>query len=571
MKKPLLLTFTILSFQILSQNFQWVKELGYGNSQTSSEAITIDSNGSIYTTGSFQGTADFDPGPGTYNLTLNATGINTDIFISKLDFMGNFVWVKSIGGINASANNSDLAASICTDSQGNVYVTGQFRATVDFDPGSGIQLVTAAGVNDIFILKLDPSGNYIWVRTFGDTGIDYGTAISTDSFGNIYTTGNFNGTIDFDPSSGVSNISSFNDDLFILKLDPSGSLVWIKNMGGSISQCSPSSIHLDSFGNIYTTGNFYGSVDFDPNMATFTLTANASSIFISKLNAQGDFIWAKSMGSTTQNSGGQSIETDQLGNVYTTGYFQGVADFDPNIGTYTYTAGGSNAFVSKLDVNGNFVWAKSIGQTWSDDCQASSIKIDPFGFLYSTGFFHGYIDFDPGISTTILNANGHSVYVLKLDTAGNFISVKDINTNGYSSGNGLTLNSQGDVLATGTFDRLIDFNNNLGIDTLTTIGFQTHSFIVKYSDISSGINQIQVYLSDQINIFPNPNSGQFNVKSKDNMSLSLINNLGQIVETIELNEVNGYQQTIQINTSGIYYINGVTEQSTVKQKIIVTH
>ena len=176
-------------------------------------AITTDASGNVYTTGTFTGTVDFDPGIGTTNLTSAGS---EDIFVSKLDGAGNFVWAKRLGGASF-----DFAYGIAVGSSGTVYTTGRFFGTADFDPSGGTWSLTSAGASDIFVSKLDSAGNFVWAKRMGGTPGDEANAIAVDASGNVYTTGGFFGTADFDPGSGISNLTSVGlNDIFVSKLSP---------------------------------------------------------------------------------------------------------------------------------------------------------------------------------------------------------------------------------------------------------------------------------------------------------------------------------------------------------------
>jgi hypothetical protein len=396
-------------------NFIWAKQLG-GTSYAESRSITLDALGNVYTTGSFQQTADFNPGALVFN--LSAIG-NYDIFISKLDTSGNFVWAKQFGG----ANTED-ALSITTDTAGNVYTTGSFSAKVDFDPGIGLYRMTSNGFRDIFISKLDPSGNFIWAKQLGGAGNDQANSIVTDKAGNIYTTGYFEGILDFDPDSFLNfNLTSAGDhDIFISKLDSAGKFVFAKQMGGPVRDVA-NSITIDASGNIYTTGSFQQTGDFDPGVLVFNLTANGYDIFISKLDTSGNFIWAKQFGGTGLDEG-QSSVVDSAGNIFTTGRFDGTTDFDPGVGVYNLTSTGlRDIFIFELDVFGNLSWAKQIGGTGIDDAFSNSIAIDVGGNIYTTGCFKGTFDFDPdlgifSLASFAVGAFNFDVFVHKLGQSG---------------------------------------------------------------------------------------------------------------------------------------------------------
>ncbi|HIK12454.1 MAG TPA: DUF4347 domain-containing protein [Oscillatoriaceae cyanobacterium M33_DOE_052] len=323
-------------------DYLWAKSLGStGNDR--GWGITLDSSDNIYTIGAFNGTVDFDPGAG--NAPLTSAGAE-DIFITKFDPNGNYIWAQSFGG-----TAGDYGYKIAPDGSGNIYTTGHFYNTVDFDPGPGTANLTAIGtLNDIFISKLDASGNYVWARSFGDGGYDSSLDITVDSSGNSYTTGYFYATVDFDPGAGVASFTSTGGtwDAFIVKLDPNGNYIWAKSLG-STGDDFGQSIVLDNSGNTYITGSFTGTVDFDPGPGVANLTsAGGDDIFVVKLDANGDYVWAKNLGGGS-NESGYGIAADNSSSIYTTGYFSGTGDFDPNTGVTNLTSVGSNdIFIAKL-------------------------------------------------------------------------------------------------------------------------------------------------------------------------------------------------------------------------------
>ncbi len=358
-----------------SGNFIWATAIG---GICNSIAIDTAGSGDVYTTGFFNGTVDFDPGVGVFNLTSAG---NTDIFISKLDSSGNFVWAKAMGGTDNF--NGDYGYCIALDASGNVYTTGRFKETVDFDPdSSGSFNLTSLGYHDIFISKLNSSGNFVWAKAMGGTADEYGISIAIDPAGggDVYTTGAFEGTADFDPGAGVFNLTPVGaKDMFVSKLDGSGNFVWAKAMGGTYQQWG-SSIAIDPAGSgaVYTTGAFGGTVDFDPGAGVFNLTsAGTSDIFISKLDSSGNFVWAKAAGGTSWDYG-QSIAIDASGNVYVTGYFQ-----SPSItfGSTTVTNAGSNTpeiFIAKLDTMTIITGNNDVSADGSGPLNITSIFPNPF-------------------------------------------------------------------------------------------------------------------------------------------------------------------------------------------------
>lgn len=388
--------------------------------------------------------------------------LNTNLSAQNLAFQ----WAKKVGG----SSGNDHSQSITTDLNGNIYLTGYFFSTSDFDPNTGVVNLTSNGVEDIFIQKLDANGNLIWAKQIGGIGEDSGQSIQVDASGNAYITGYFTGTVDFNPGSGITNLSSMGiDDAFVLKLDVNGDFLWVNQIGGTEFD-QGLALNIDPSGNVLTTGNFRNTIDFDPGPGIANLTSNGSDdIFIQKLDASGNFIWAKSMGGTSFDIS-QAITTDTNGNVYTTGLFFATSDFDPGPGTQNLiSAGGFDIFVQKLDSNGNFLWVNQIGSTLLD--VGRSITVDPSNNVYLTGYFSGTADFDSGAGTTNLTATGfNDIFIQKLDQSGSLIWVKQMGGPIFQRGHSITSDANGNVYTTGFFTGTVDFDPNPDTLNLTSAG-----------------------------------------------------------------------------------------------------
>ena len=269
----------------------------------------------------FSGIVDFDPNAGTFD--LGPTGLG-DIFIQKLDTDGDFVWAKSMGG-----SSYDLGNDITVDASSNVYTAGYFGGTVDFDPGVGTLPLTSNGGNDCYVQKLDSDGDLAWAVSFGGTGDDIIRGIDVDGSGNVLIAGYYEGTVDFDPGAGTSEFTTVGlVDAFVQKLDNSGNLVWVKNIGGTGFELAYD-IATDAAGNVYTAGSYFGIMDIDPGVGTVNLTTVGSyDNYVQKLNTDGEFVWAYSVGGELGDLV-LGVQVDAAANVYTAGYFSGTAEFDP--------------------------------------------------------------------------------------------------------------------------------------------------------------------------------------------------------------------------------------------------
>ncbi len=500
-----------LNYSLVAQKIEWGKTFGGdtlgGNFLNFGRSIDVDADGNVYTTGSFEGTGDFDPGPGIYNLTSNN---EFDIFISKLNKNGDFLWAKSIGGISSTVANpkADTGYGIVTDMDGNVYVCGAFENTVDFDPGLSIYNQSSSGGTDIFILKLDTDGNFIWAKTIGGIAGDFATSIAIDN-GYLYTTGYFSGTVDFDPGPGIYNLNT--GGTFILKMDDTGNFLWAKCLEGPIE---PKSITIDNNGNILTTGYFTRTVDFDPGLSVFNISSvlnggfSSYDIFISKLDSNGNFLWAKSIGGTVEDNGNY-ITTDKFNNIYITGYFGNIADFDPGPGIFNLDASSFRyeIFILKLNSNGEFIWARNMGGKESD--VGRSIGVDIYGNVYSTGWYREEGDFDPGPG--IYNLNGGTIsylqanlFISKLDINGDFvwaISSKNSDMRGVDSeGNSIHIDKYQNIYLTGDFSgtQYIEFGQE-------TFNLDVHKgggrdvFILKLSQCPTSYDTMLVQTCDSYN------------------------------------------------------------------------
>ena len=376
-------------------NLLWARTFGgpfsyYGNS------VTVDFQGNVYLCGIFHLIGDFDPGPGLANL---ASFGSADVFVLKLDPWGNYLWARSFGG-----TDYDIGHEITTDQSGNVYVSGFFKNTVDFDPGPGIHQLTSNGLNDIFVEKLDSQGNFVWARTIGSSGFEEGRSIAVDSDENVYVTGFFQDTVDFDPGPGIQNRSALNNDGFVLKLDSAGMFAWVNTIAGGGFDFGED-MATDDSNFVYLTGVFENTVDFDPGPGTTNLISNGLfDVFAQKLTAAGDLVWARSMGGPLIDYG-RAISVDSAGAVYLTGNFLDTADFDPGPGvTEIHSEGFEDVFIQKLNLSGDLEWVKNFGGIKGDFGHA--IATNDLGEVFVGGRYGNVVDFDPNQGTLLLTSNG---------------------------------------------------------------------------------------------------------------------------------------------------------------------
>lgn len=364
-------------------------------------------------------------------------------------------WVTIAGG-----DSSQCARELQVDDQGNVYTLGQFAGTVDLDPGPATQLATSFDFEDIYLQKLDPNGNLLWAGTFGGAWLQDGTGMALDSAGNIYITGGFDQTVDFDPGPGTSfRVSAGDADIFLLKLDPNGQFQWVKTMGGQLNDFGEG-IALDPWGNICLIGNFEGIADFDPGFGNEILTAaDSHDIFIAKYSPLGDFLWAGSCpGNRDVNFVRYEIATDDSGNVYTAGGFIGDTDFDPGPGTNLIVNQGLNdIFLLKLDSAGQFQWVKGYGSSGED--VAFALAIDDSQQVNFTGGFSNTVDFG-GPSFTFPSQGSVDGFLAQVTPSGNTTWAVSFGGAGFDYAKSISVDAPGTVVVAGQFEDTIVLPNN---------------------------------------------------------------------------------------------------------------
>ena len=358
-----------------------------------------------------------------------------------------WLWAKQAGGISG-----DKGYSIAVDAYGNSYITGYFRESATF----GTTTLTSSSDygSDIFVAKMDINGNWLWAKQAGGTDYHGGYGIAVDANGNSYVTGYFSGSATF----GTTTLTSSGyDDIFVAKLDSSANWLWAKQAGGTSSDIGYG-IAVDAYGNSYVTGYFKSS---SCSFGTITLTSSGyEDIFVAKLDINGNWLWAKQAGGTSED-GGTSIAVDANGNSYVTGSFKESANF----GTTTLTSSGSwDIFVAKIDHNGNWLWAKQAGGTDNDG--GISIAVDDNGNSYVTGGFYGS---SCSFSTiTLINSSIEysDIFVAKIDYNGNWLWAKQAGGTGYDAGYGIAVDTNGNSYVTGEFDGSATF----GTTTFTSSG-----------------------------------------------------------------------------------------------------
>ena len=372
-------------------------------------------------------------------------------------------WAVSWGG-----EYNDFPNDIVTDSDGNIYVTGYFYETVDFDPGEDILEHTTAGYEDAYLSKFDPDGNLIWNRVWGAEYHEGGEGITLDSSGNIYVAGYFNNTVDFDPGPGVTEHTSHGDwDSFISKFSPEGDYIWSRAWGSNMWD-KALDVSCDDSQNVYLCGFFRGTCDFNPEDGPSEEDIwefNPGASYITSFGENGDHRWAKAWaGDGSADDVARALVTDSFGNSYISGTFDGTVDLDPGNGVESFTAPSiyPDAYTSCFDNDGEFVW----GYGWGAESEeiVRSMALDGNDFLYLAGNFLETVDFDPTSGVDNHTAlEDRDAFLTKYTTVGDYVrTVTWGGGNAPGSDNEIPWDCDvapdSTVIVSGTFNNTVDFD-----------------------------------------------------------------------------------------------------------------
>ncbi len=375
-------------------------------------------------------------------LTWDSVGVDGEVRIeySKDNFVSEVIPVS----MNETNDGSYMWDSIPDDPTS----TARVRITSITDP-----LITDISDGDFSIV--DETG---WVRISGGEFSDGGQAAACDSNGNVYVTG------------WQAPVGS-HSDVFLRKYDRTGAMIFEHTWGSTYPDYGRD-VFVDSIGNVYVVGEFIGIVDFDPGSGTEnhgSFNNTNEDAFLSKFDSDGNFQWAKTFGGASIDVL-RSVDVDNAGDIYIGGYYRGSVDFDPGSGEAPKISNGiEDAFFSKFDSDGNFIWVKTWGG--SDADLVDSLAVDSQNNIWIAGSFVSTVDFDPGPPNIEHTSNGiYDCYLSKFDPDGNFIFVKPWGSTETDSAIDVEISSGNLAMVTGWFKESVDFDPSAGEEILTSAG-----------------------------------------------------------------------------------------------------
>ncbi len=292
-----------------------------GTDEAGAGSVAVDRAGNILLAGGLRGTVDFDPTDGVDSHTGNS-------FVTRFYADGSYAWTRTWGNELFGG-----AYAVGVDADGSVFVRGEFRGTVDFDPGEGEDLHTALAPGAVYVTRFNADGSYGWTRTWDIYSSRTYDGLTVDRDGNVLITGGFSGTRDFDPSPDVEDWhwSEGSGSAYIIKLAGNGAYLWTRQIGGSKGSASGNGIAANPNGGVAVAGFFSGTVDFDPGEGMYERTSMPTfddDVFVTMLDADGSHVWTRTFGGA-QDDEGRVLGVDDDGSVVVGGYFRTSADLDP--------------------------------------------------------------------------------------------------------------------------------------------------------------------------------------------------------------------------------------------------
>jgi hypothetical protein len=524
-----------------SQTWQWARS-STGSQMETVTCMATDQAGNVIVAGYYYGST-ITIGSITYS-----TEGNYDILVTKYSPSGNVLWAKCLGGIY-----DDVALGICSDLNGNVFVTGYFYSpSISFATST----ITNSGAGDIFVVKISSAGNILWANAIGGTDEESGLALSSDSNGNCYLAGVYKTDGLVLGSDTLKNNGG--DDALLVKINGSGGITDTKSFGGSKDD-QASAISLDSNGNIFLSGLFYSSSLSCGNSTIVSQGSNDS--YVLKLDPAIQTLWLKGLGGAFNDFAG-GIAADQNGDVFITGTYNSSVI---TIGSNTFTnTGGFDFYVAKYHSNGNLLWARSEGDIFDDT--GISVTTDGTGHAFVTGHFHS-----PSIilgTDTLYNSGIGDLFVSGYNgTTGNIMWTEKTGGASDDGSSSIACDNAGNLFIGGFF---ISPSISCPEFTVSNSG-STDLLVLKLKLEYSTLNLNTFLESASPGVFPNPSSGKFFLTDLPPVysTITVLNDEGKTI----LSLINTQDHTVidlSANPPGIYILLVNSEKTHYCKKIVLT-
>lgn len=531
-----------ITFSIFGQNVEWVNGTGSEDGNDVGTMIQVDTEGNVFMSGLFTGYVSFDPNSNDYDFY---SGPYANVFLQKFDADGNFLWAKVF------LSNEPEYPLLEIDSNNNIYITSEYKGSIDLDPGPNEDIRTCpVGSWNSYIVKLDNDGNYLWGKDFQINSSDkYATiqSFAKDNNNNFLISGVFHGTIDFDFGQNTYNVTGPYNHGFFLKIDEEGNFQWVRTIGGIFNYFELIKTVYDHNNNIIIGGSFAGPfVDFDPSNGEAILSTsevNNHDLFILKLDELGNFEWVRKAEGhffdipPPSNWAGDdtllSLAVDSNNDLYFTGGFYNSINFEPDTEDFILDIGLDpcteapceriqTSFIAKMNSDGNMVWAKNyegdnrlylvgvnlrsaINKVWINNEDELYFGLNPYGTMEVevNNEIHSYSSDNRFLTFLHINPSDGSAK-----------NVYFIGNEFHAYLNDLKVVSN-EIYATGGFLGGLYFDSQ---HLLTTSSIFTNAYALKMKDPTLDVNQVKKDISI---LYPNPTKGVFYINTSDTQILNV--------------------------------------------------
>lgn len=519
-----------------AQTFEWAKT-GHASINASGECLVAEPDGSLLLGGTFFNNIDLD--------TEQLFSSGRDIFLARMNTQGKRIWAKRYGG-----SADDFLFDLKSDKSGDIYITGAYAYRMTM----GTSTLESNGQQDAFVAKLAPNGDPLWVRSSGGYNSDFGVAVAVDAKGNVYNAGYFHDTMSF----GAIKITGWNAGLmtmYLAKYDKDGKCLWAKPLGSSSyqSQFEGVSLAIDASGNVVVAGNFHG----DAHLDTAAITAKGvADLFVAKFTPSGSLLWKQTAGGPTGAVNARSVALGKGGRILICGYITNNAQFDKTT-IIQSPLGFSDVFLASYSAKGQFEWVKQ--GTGHGPKVGVSVATDEEGNSYITGDFKDTLDFG-GVK---LSGEGKQIfYAASYSPTGTLRWAREAGRGGFVFAKAITVDKQGSVYVTGTYNDTIGFGKHVVIGAiaaqdmfLTKIAPHSLWSMHRASEAPAQTEEITACTVDKRSHSMNVT---FTVNGSHYAKLGLFDMLGETVETYTEEQLSSGTYEVKIDLAnvetGAYYL-----------------
>lgn len=544
----------LLSVLLVSLNIQTWAQLTVNArvlhqiSRSDGYIIHADANGNILVGGQLniefmtnQNVIDFDASEAEELVTITGS---EDGFLCKLNPQGEILWARTFGG---EEDSPEWVWDITTDSEGNIYVAGNFSDYCDFDPSAAENILYGA-LTDGYLLKLSPNGDLIWVREISSSSGDRAHGVALKPNGEILVSGfmnadgfvgDLNDYLTIEADGGI--LCSFNSD---------GTVNWAKVLESS-SLCNLNRIDVGNDGSIFGVGIFSGELDLDPSNNEYLVTAIGDEDgFYVKFDAVGNFVWGGSFGSLEEDWAYDLAVNDQL-ELFITGHVKDTT-FIGSPGNMEELSIGSisDLLMAKISNAGEVAWAHTIPASGRSHC----VSVDNSGNAVFGGYFNLTADFDPSENVAELERiSNNDLFLVRYNSTGEFENAYVINGDGSQIARSIHISEENTLYVTGTTSDTVDFDPGIGEFLLSSES--SRSYFLKIQEGPSSTVDLDLF---QTSIYPNPVLNGQTLTLQDGIGwvrifdlsgkLCFIQEIQEQIETIPLNLAAG-QYLVEIQGS----------------------